>query len=258
MVMRKSIFTSFVAVVFVSGCTVISNSRFKNRDLDLYQKDRTVTQYFMADIPSWANSSSSGECKREVSPKYFNFKSLRDSFSFDYKNSVQFQYLYNIKYRSLMDRVRSSYLTFADESMLFYDTLEQINSGILAFNPPKFKTVSLLWIDPLIAKEKESVLKNIFNSSEFQTGHPVFVSLCLSNKELESFIEQRGLSDKNIRLASHELLTMFLLDNSLGYDFIFNLSNLFNDDQELNFFIPKQMIPKEFQGKFTVKYVKGE
>jgi len=228
-------------------------SRYARRDLEQYQQDKSVLQYFLSDIPEWMNMSQSGQCKKDITVKNIDYKTLRTSFSLEYEQAVQFQYMYNVEYWRLRKKYKSDYLTFLDESVLFHQTMDKIMAGIKLFTPPEYKQISLLWVDPLIQKNNLSKLKQIFASEKFHRGHPVFISFCMSLDELNSFITTNGLDAKNIRLITHEMLSIYKDDNTTSFELTINLSKIFAPEQKLSLFLPTSDIPPELDGTFVIE-----
>ena len=235
----------------IIGCTSGTKKHFARRNIDQYQLDKTVVQYFMSDIPEWANVSRSGSCKRHTIVKNINIESLRTSYSLTYEQAIQFQYMYNVNYWMLRKKYNSDFLTFADENRIFYGTSDKILADIKYFNVPKFKKISLLWIDPLLVVPKK--IKKIYQSNNFQQGHPVFVSLCLSYEEISEFMVKHGLDEQNIRTITYEMFSLFNKENQMGSEFSLDFSEIFHKEQQLRLFLPNNNIPQEFVGTFSIQ-----
>ena len=235
----------FITVILV-GCSV---NDLKVRNVDEYSHGPKIVKYYLPELPRWANISTSGSCKRSVSNKFLNFKSLRDDFAFKYHELVQFQYLYNIEYQKLVKKVDRGIPPFAEEEKLFYTVFDKVKTKLYAFRKPSFNRVNLVWID----QYKVSRLKKLMKSNAMRNGHPVFVSLCLSQEKMVEFIQENGFSNKDIRTMSFEIFSPYsnniLMPGKISLDF----SKLFSKKQRLYFYSSKGYLPPEFIGKFKVR-----
>ena len=70
--------TTITSLCFLLGC---GSGELKRRNLDEYYVGSGVVRYFLADVPLWANFSSIANCHRKTPKRFFNMKSVRDSFS---------------------------------------------------------------------------------------------------------------------------------------------------------------------------------
>lgn len=219
------------------------------RNVGEYSTSPKIVKYYLPELPSWANISSSGNCKRSIPNKYLNFSSLRDDFSFNYNDLVQFQYLFNIEYQKLIKQADRGIIPFAEEEQLFYDVFDKIKTRLFAFRRPTYKRVNLVWIDNIRKKN----LLELMSSNSMNNGHPVFVSLCLNQNELVEFIEKSGYSGKDIRALSFEIFSPFNKRLESSGKISLDFSGLFTRKQKLYFYTPKGILPPEFIGKFRVR-----
>ncbi len=233
-------------IVFV-GC---STSDLKHTTMGSYQHTSLIYKYFFQDIPYWANFSQAGQCKRSFRAKAFDFKKLESDTSFSYTQLVQFQYLYNIEYNRLLKSLGDDSPSIKEEENLFYDSLANIRTGIYPFNPPKFNRVHLIWIDPYLKDTK--VFLKLIESDALISGHPVFISLCLSHQEVVELIKEHNLQNKDIRILSYEAFNIF--DSSLNNQNVmkFDFGLFFDKNQKLIFYNFKDFIPNEFFGDFQL------
>lgn len=255
--MRLLFILLFLASCALPKSAVVLPPKTEN-NMQAYEKRETanlfqstgVVKYFLPDLPSWANFVSSSGCRRNKSIRYIDYQNLRSSFGFKYAEVAQFQALYNEEHRKLLFEKKLDILSLKDEEALFYKVSEKIQGGVGFFNPPKFKKVSLIWIDPLLSKENlKSALNEIVRSKKVQEGHPVFVSYCLDTVEMEDLLKSYMLEDQNIRLISSEFFSVFDLENRQLPHFYLDVGPFFESSQELIFFTPLS-VPLEIGGPF--------
>ena len=112
-----------VLLLALFGCSSSKEKyEFDKRDTSQYHQNLQIVQYYLPDIPSWANFSQSGSCKRKTFIRFFNLRKLRESFAFSYEEAIQFQYMFNQELIAIKDEVKSSYLLYRDEERIFSGT----------------------------------------------------------------------------------------------------------------------------------------
>ncbi len=212
---------------------------FERRNLEEYFQSSGVVKYFLPDLPDWANSNVTGRCMRKTPVRYFNFKNLIESFAMDYEKSVQFQYMYNLESRKLKMDVSAEYLPLKDEEKTFYMVSDRIQAGIYSFMPPKFQRINLVWIDPALSSDKEmESLKKLMNGSQMDLGHPVFVSLCLSTKEMGEFVRENKFRD-GVRFIPHTMFSPFNEKREISHHLYLNVPALFKPEQKIYLYLSK-------------------
>lgn len=236
------------------ACSQVGNQEspfeMRRRSVNDYYISSGAVRYFLPEIPYWANFSEVGGCHRETSIKYLDFEKVRQSLALSYEEAIHLQLMFNnlLSQRKIENSV--SHIPFKEEEKIFFKASEQIQAGIRTFRLPKFKTVNLLWVDPLINKNQKTRLKNLLNSNRFVSGHPVFVSLCKTRIGMEKWMGENGLTNKNIRLVTYEMLSPYSLENELDTRYHLYLKEIFKN-KKINLFVPKEVeVPKLFEGEY--------
>lgn len=227
-----------------------STGELKRVNVEGYQNTSSIVKYFFPDLPLWANFSQTAQCQRNFRGKVFDFKKLEMDTSFDYKELVQFQYLYNIEYNRLLQSLGGDSPSVKEEEKLFYNVLANIRTGIYPFNPPKYKRIHLIWIDPYLHDRKDFF--KLINSDALVLGHPVFISLCLSHQEVVDLIKKNDIQNKDIRILSFEVFSLYDVSLSPQNALRFDFHQFFENNQKLILFNPKDFVPNEFFGDFEI------
>jgi len=235
----------YLLILLIFSC---STGKLKRVNVEGYQYSSTIFKYFLPDLPLWANFSQAAQCQRNFRGKVFDFKRLEMDTSFDYKELVQFQYLYNIEYNRLLQSLGDDSPSVKEEEKLFYNVLANIRTGIYAFNPPKYKVVNIIWIDPYLEDRKDFL--RMIDSDALIKGHPVFVSLCLSHQEVVDLIKKNDLQNKDIRILSFEAFSLYGVSQESQKAMKFDFSQFFEKNQKLILYNPKEFVPNEFFGDF--------
>lgn len=244
-----------VALLFTLGCTssqVVGLKGFEHRPKDAYYQNSGVIQYFLSELPAWANTYPDGGCHRDVSIRYFNMKSLRESYRYTYSDSLQFQYLYN---QLIFEKARGSSLSELrpqDEELIFFEASNRIQSGFYPFKKPEFERVSLIWIDPILSDAK--TLRTLLARSDVMLGHPVLISNCFSSEEITAWLAKNKIENANYRFIPSEMFSAYDSESRLMASLHIDVEKLFNQNQKIFFFVPKSKNPESIQGKFTYKF----
>jgi len=239
-------------IILLSSCSSKSLKNYERRNVEEYYDGIGVVQYFLAELPSWANFSSAGSCHRSLPIRYLHLQNIRNSFSLSYEEAIQFQLMFNELSNQLKTKASAKYIPFKDEEKIFYTVLDKIKAGIRNFVRPKYKVVNLLWLDSALESKKElRKVQALVKSQKFSKGHPVFVSLCLSQVELKNFVRKNGLHLDGAKFLTYEMLNPYNKDSILEPVPMVEINRIFSKKQRINFFLPKEQ-PSEFKGKFNI------
>ncbi len=252
--MKKLLLISILLITF--GCQTTEESGMQRRDLQRYYVSSGIERFFLPDIPEWINVSETANCKRESDIKFINLPKLQNNFRLKYSEALQFQYFLSRERTAKKQFYNSKFLMLKDEEIIFYDVSDKIQSGIYAFKPPKFNRVNLVWIDPAIgSKEKFKELAALMRSREMDLGHPVFVSMCLDHQAMKAFFKRSKAFSDNILMIPFDLFSIYNSNKEQQLFFSIEVESLFRSKQELHFYSPDKVVPKEIIGKFiTHKY----
>ncbi|MEE2743226.1 MAG: hypothetical protein VYD54_04915 [Bdellovibrionota bacterium] len=232
--------------------------KFKKRNIDEHYRSVATSKFFLREVPKWLNFSEAGKCFRSQPIKFLHLIKLRKSFGLSYVEAINFQALYNEDLRLSMSKTTQKYLPSKEEEKVFFRTLEKVKAKRFSFQRPSYKKINLIWVDNVIegqSKKEISKLKKFLSSRKGSSGHPVFITLCKSRKELNSFLMKNELDSYNVRKLTSEMFSIFNHDNQKVPYFSLRLEALFLKNQKLNLFIPRGRIPREFGGRVKVQYL---
>lgn len=214
-------------------------------------------QYFLPELPAWSNVSEIAECRRMDNIRFLDFNRLNKSYGLDLEKLMQLQLMYNNNLKKMVinfDKIDRYSNAKKDEEVLFFNSLDKIQGGVKEFLAPEFKQIHLVWIDDfVIDRKKINKLKTLLSSEGFAAGFPVFVSTCLSAREMERFLVENNLAEQNIKLISSEFLTPFQEDLNLGIHQNIQLGKIFKETQALFLYTTKNMLPTEFKGPLKLR-----
>lgn len=249
-------FTTIVLVLtFLSGCTNVVKKEdpygLQRRKVEEYFMSSGVLRYFLPEIPFWANFSEAAQCRRQESIKYLDLNLVRGSLFLSYEEAIQLQLMMNTMLIDLKKKEHIEHIPFKEEEALFFKASDRIQAGIRTFRVPNFNKIHVIWVDAFL--EKTQQLKQVMSSSKMDNGHPVFLSLCLTRRELEDWMASKGFNNKNIRLLSYEMLSPYDLNGELDTTFHIYINEIFGSDKKVKLFIPKtKSQPHVLEGEFQV------
>ncbi len=241
--------------IILSSCSsnrVVGLKGFETRNAEEYYRNSGVVQYFLSELPAWANSYDEGSCHREISVRYLDMKALRASYRYSYSESLQFQYLFNLMAREKAKAAAVEKLRPQDEEVVFFEASNRIQSGFYPFRRPNFEKVSLIWIDPILSAPA-SVIKNLLTSDAVLKGHPVVISNCLGASSLRTWLIDHSITDENIRLIPAEMFSPYNSNGELSTGIHIDVEKLFTSGQKVYFYTPKGLRPSRIMGKFIYR-----
>jgi hypothetical protein len=230
------------------GCS--SNSTISTKQLlDNTYISSGVEQFFLTDIPYWANFSTAGSCIRKTPIRYINFETVNKSYDLKYEQILHLQHMLNKKLYAYKSSTGQNSLPPKDISYIFHNVYQQVLGESYEFISPKFKNVSVIWIDPFLNDKKK--IKRILNRSDVLKGHPILLSHCLSAYELEELSQSLKLENLGVKYLPAEFSTIYGTKINKNSYFSFNISSLLGD-KNITFFGAEES--KELTGKY--KFIK--
>ncbi len=250
----KIILVTFLFILTSCGGQELSDSALKRRSLKEYYISSGEVNYFLPELPSWANYSSAGKCYLDKSVRYLNFEKLRRSLLLSYEEAMQMQLMFNYELQKAGEKKHIETVDFKSEENIFYDVTQKIQQKIRTFNTPSYSRLNVIWIDPFLGEK--GALKKILDLKEMSLGHPILLSMCLSQRGLENYLKGIKMNNKNIRLISSEAFTPYDQNNEINYQLNINLDDLFNIKKKVYLYFKKgNSVPKEIKGHFYKKKI---
>lgn len=230
------------------GCAT-NQENFRRRNVDEYFTSSGVVQYFLPDLPAWADTVSSMQCRRENSVRFFDFEKMNSSFGLSYVQMLQMQLAFNIE-RSQTRGANALALT--EEERLFYAISERVQAGIVPFKVPVFKRLHVVLVDPYVKAEVYSDFFKLINSKEFANGLPIFASLCFNDATVRAFLEKAGFKG-SYEVIPASMFSPFSAEAKLNVTAGLNLAELLGKEKQIIIYIPKGMEASNITGATTVK-----
>ncbi len=202
----------FLNCLVLLGLISCGSSQVKKRyDSDFSYQTSGVEQFFLPELPRWANFSSSAECFKNFSFHYMDFKKLQEVYQLSYPQMIELQALYNQQLEERFSSTAVHLLRPIEEASLFSNTLEKIRGGVRDFKIPAVAEVQVLWLESFTPDE----IRKIINDSNFNEQIPILFSSCHSKKSLSQWLIQENLDDVGFYLLTAEWLSPFSFNNEV-------------------------------------------
>lgn len=197
-----------------------------------------VEQFFLPELPAWANSSPSGRCFKTSSFHYMDFSKLAQSYQLTYPEMIELQAQYNDRLESYFRSTAVRFLKPVEEASFFANTLEQVRGGVRQFKLPNVNEVDVIWLDGYIADNKVAELKKMAKEGKFDERLPILFSGCLSKQALSNWLSEQNLEQVGFYLISAEWLNPYSSQLSLKPRLRIELKKLVNREIKINVIHP--------------------
>jgi hypothetical protein len=235
--------------IFIS-CESRPLNRGEKRDLDNVSIGVQSFQYFLEDIPEWANLNSSGNCFRKQNIRYLDFDKINKSFALSYQKLIHFQHMVNRRMLGL-SQAKGERIDVKDENALFYNVYEQIQGGVTDFVIPEYNEISLFWIDPIL-EDKKALEKMIAKIKDPNlTGYPIIISFCKQDAELDNFIIKYKIDEISVKKMGPEFLSLYNHDFSISTNFHIHLI-AFLGEKKINFYTTTDLRTSELPDQMKI------
>ena len=199
-------FLSCLALLTLISCA--SSGFKKNMDSTSFRTSG-IEQFFLPELPKWANASSEGACYKTSSFTYLNFSKIKEAYQLNYQQMVELQAQYNERLENYFRSTAVRFLKPMEEASFFSNTLEQVRGGLRSMKLPAVNEVEVIWLESFTAEE----IKNLVKTEEFFQKLPILFSSCHSKQSLIQWIAQEGLEDVGFYTLTAEWLSPY---NGLG------------------------------------------
>ena len=206
-----------------------------------------IEQFFLPELPSWANHSASGQCFKKHSYQYLDFSKLSQTYDLKYAEMIEFQAQYNDRLESYFRSTALRFLKPVEEAAFFSNTLENVRGGVRVFKVPALaKKVDIIWVDRYMALNQVNELKKMNELGRFDERLPVLFSSCLSKQDLNHWLVENNLDQVGFYTLSAEWLTPFGSDLELKPGLHLEIKKLLDPNVDVRFVSPSEIfLPSE-------------
>jgi hypothetical protein len=208
-----------IGLLLLASCTTPSIMKLPSEP---YQTAGTE-QFFLPELPTWANGSLSANCARDVSVRYLDHGPIEKLHALDFISRVELQTQFNRKWKQRYSSTTHA-ITPQEEAVLFLETLELVKSGLKELRFPAQGPLHVVWWDQLKDRARaQSWLMNLANQ-----GNPiVLVSLCTDSDGLDRWIEAQKLGELELFTMGVESAGPFDLESGIKSGVLIPLTAFF-------------------------------
>lgn len=188
-----------------------------------------LEQFFLPELPLWANYSSEGKCYKSSSFMYLNFIKIQEAYQLDYHQMVELQAQYNEKLENYFRSTSMRFLKPMEEASFFSNTLEQVRGGVRSLKLPEVKEVEVIWLEALTIPELKTLVKN----ERFNESLPILFSSCHSKQSLIQLLAGEQIEDLGAYAITAEWLSPYSSEGELKAGLRIELAKLFSKEVKI-------------------------
>lgn len=213
----------------------------KNMDTSPSYRTSGLEQFFLPELPQWANVSPAGGCFKTSSFVYLNFPKLNEAYQLNYLQMIELQAQYNERLENYFRSTAVRFLKPMEEASFFSNTLEQVRGGVRSLKIPAVKEVEVIWLESFTVEE----IKKLAKSERFNEKIPILFSSCHSKQSLTQWIAQEQLEDVGFHTLTAEWLSPYSSHFELKAGLRVDLLELLGKDVKATFTSPKNKTTTE-------------
>ncbi len=225
-------FLNFLVLLLLLSC---GSSGIKREIDDQGYQTSGIEQYFLPEIPAWANYSAAGMCFKSSSFTYFDFKKLIESFQLSYDEMIELQGQYNSRVENYYRSTATKFLKPVEQASFFSNTLEQVRGGVRSFKIPRVDAVDIIWLDSFIHDKKIGDLKLMLKNGKFDERLPILFSSCFSRGAIAQWITENDLEDAGFYTLGAEWLAPFSVEGKPAPSLRIDLGKMLPAGTKINF-----------------------
>ncbi|HLW56086.1 MAG TPA: hypothetical protein VKY27_01800 [Bacteriovoracaceae bacterium] len=237
----KIIFLNFFLLLSLISCSSPEKRTTNTPSLNQPYRTSGVEQYFLPELPGWANSSESGGCFKSNSFQYLDFAKVNANYQLTYSEIVELQAQYNKRREDYFRSTAYRFLKPVEEASFFNNTLQEVRGGVRLLQLPEVPVVDLIWLESFLQDEKGlQILTQMNASGKFDERPVILFSSCLSHMRLNQWVMESGLENVGFFLLSAEWLTPYSSDFTLKTGMKIELDKIIGHKTVINIIQPNK------------------
>lgn len=202
-----------------------------------------LEQFFLPELPTWANNSASGQCFKKHNFQYLDFLKLSGTYNLAYPELVELQAQYNERLEGYFRSTAVRFVKPVEEAAFFSNTLEQVRGGVKHFKIPNNVTeVEVIWLDGFIANNKIDQLKKMTQTNRFDERLPILFSSCLSRQDLNQWLIENDLDQVGFYSLTAEWLNPYDSELAMKAGLRLEIKKLINEKVKVKFLSPTEIL----------------
>jgi hypothetical protein len=233
-------YLSFSLLLILISC---SNGKVREVSDDAPYRTSGLEQFFLAELPAWANHSASGECFKKHSFQYLDFAKLGSVYQLQYHELIELQAQYNQRLEAYFRSTAKRFLKPVEEAAFFSNTLENIRGGVRLFKIPTVaNAVDIIWLDRYISTNNVEEIKKMNQLGRFDERPPILFTSCFSKQDLNQWLLENNLDQVGFHTITAEWLSPYGSDLMLRPGLQIEIKKLLNENVKIKFISPNEIL----------------
>jgi hypothetical protein len=206
-----------------------------------------IEQFFLPELPTWANFSASGACFKKRSFQYLDMPKVNASYGLNYADLIELQAQYNERLENYFRSTSMRFVKPVEEAAFFSNTLENVRAGVKGLKLPASVTkVDVIWLDRYIALNLVDQIKRMSQTGRFDERAPILFSACMSKQDLQQWLVEKGFDQVGFYSITGEWLSPFATDLTSRPSLHLELKKILNPQIEVRLISPEEIpLPTE-------------
>lgn len=233
-------YLNFFLLLILISC---SHGEVRQEVTDTAYRTSGLEQYFLPELPAWANASASGQCFKRHSFQYLDFNKLASVYQLKYPELVELQAQYNDRLESYFRSTAVRFIKPVEEAAFFSNTLENVRGGVKIFKlPATADKVDVIWLDRYIALNMTNELKKMNEMGRFDERVPVLFTSCYSRQDLNQWLIENNLDSVGFFTLTAEWLSPYGSDLQMKTGLQLEIKKLMGEHVNVRFISPTEIL----------------
>lgn len=233
-------YLSFFLLLILTSC---GHGELRQEIKDTPYQTSGLEQFFLPELPAWANNSASGQCFKKHSFQYLDFSKLNAAYDLNYSQLVELQAQYNERLEAYFRSTAVRFLKPVEEAAFFSNTLENVRGGVKHFKlPAEVNKVDVIWLDRYIALNRVNEIRRMNETGRFDERLPILFTSCLSKQDLNQWLVENNLDQVGFYSLSAEWLSPYSSDLQMKAGLQLELKKVMNEKVQIKIVAPNEIL----------------
>jgi hypothetical protein len=233
-------YLNFFLLLALISC---SSPEIREVNEDAPYRTSGLEQFFLPELPTWANHSASGQCFKKHSFQYLDFSKLGNVYQLKYPELIELQAQYNERLESYFRSTALRFLKPVEEAAFFSNTLENVRGGVKHFKiPPMAKEVDIIWLDRYISSGLTADLKKMNELGRFDSRPAILFTSCFSKQDLNQWLIENNLDQVGFFSLTAEWLSPYGQNLEMRPGLHLEVKKLLNENVKVKFISPNEIL----------------
>lgn len=202
-----------------------------------------LEQFFLPELPLWANHSASGQCFKKHNFQYLNYPKLAKNYELNYEQLVELQAQYNERLEAYFRSTSVRFVKPVEEAAFFSNTLEQVRGGVRHFKiPATVNEVEIIWLDGYIAGNRIEEIRKLTQTDRYDERLPILFTACMARQDLNQWLIENDLDQVGFYSITAEWLNPYGSDLELKPGLQIEIKKLLSEKVKIKYLGPREIL----------------